>query len=331
MTIEKVGNKWRISKQHKGVRYRVSLDYKPTKKDAEMIIAEKISAEDPTGDRRDTFARSCEKYIQIKSNVLSPSTVRGYGTIMRSISDRFMNTKTCDISQELVQKEINDYSVSHSAKSTKNLHGFISAVLSVYRPSMKLNTTLPQNVKFDAYTPSESEIKQILDAVTGTPFEIPYRLGCYGLRRGEICALDLSDLDGNFISITKSKIRNEEGDWVIKPIPKTTGSQRVIYIDDELAGMIQDKGFIYKGSPNQLNNHLKILQERFHLPHFRFHDLRAYYASIAHALGIPDAYIMKNGGWTSTNILNRVYKRAIDEKTAAANQQIASHLGARRV
>ena len=327
MTIEKNGNKWRISKQHNGIRYRVSLDYKPTKKEAELIIAEKIGSEDPTGDRRDTFSRSCEKYIDIKSNVLSPATIRGYKTIMRAISERFMNTKTCDISQELVQKEINVYSATHSAKSTKNLHGFISAVLSVYKPSLRLNTTLPQNVKFDAYTPSESDIKQILDAVKDSPFEIGYRLGCYGLRRGEICALDLGDLEGNFLSITKSKVRNEAGDWVIKPIPKTTGSQRTIFIDDELADMIRDRGFIYKGSPNQLNNHLHILQRRFNLPEFRFHDLRAYYASMAHALGVVDAIIMANGGWTSQNILTRVYKRAIDDQRAAANRQIAAHIG----
>lgn len=30
------------------------------------------------------------------------------------------------------------------------------------------------------------------------------------------------------------------------------------------------------------------------LPHFRFHDLRHYCASIRHALGIPDAYIMQH-------------------------------------
>ena len=329
MTIEKVGKKWRISKQHNGIRYRVSLDYKPTKKEAEFLIAEKIGAEDPTGDRRDTFARSCEKYIDIKSNVLSPSTIRGYETIMRAISERFMSTKTCDISQELVQKEINLYSATHSAKSTKNLHGFISAVLSVYKPSLHLNTTLPQNVKYEAYTPSERDIKRILDDVAGTPFEIGYRLGCYGLRRGEICALEQSDLQGNYLSITKSKVRNAQGHWVTKPIPKTTGSQRVIYIDDELVGMIRDRGF-YDGSPNQLNNHLKILQKRFDLPAFRFHDLRAYYASMAHSLGVVDAIIMANGGWTSTNILNRVYKRAIDDQRADANKQIAAHLGARR-
>ena len=326
MTIEKVGKKWRVKQMHNGITYRVSLDYKPTNKEAQLIIAEKISADDPSGDRRDTFAKSAEKYLQIKSNVLSPSTIRGYNTIIRSISDRFMNTKTCDITQELIQKEINDYSASHSPKSTRNLHGFISAVLTVYKPSLRISTTLPQKRKYEAYTPSEDDIKRILNDVSGTKYEIPFRLGCYGMRRGEICAITAADLNENLLHIDKSKVLTDDGSWIIKPYPKTTESERTIYIDDELADLIRKQGYAYKEHPERLSKALKRIQKRLKMPEFRFHDLRAYYASMAHAMGVPDAYIMANGGWSSTNILNRVYKRTFTEKQIAMNQQIADHL-----
>ena len=326
MTIEKVGKKWRVKQMHNGITYRVSLDYKPTNKEAQLIIAEKISADDPSGDRRDTFAKSAEKYLQIKSNVLSPSTIRGYNTIIRSISDRFMNTKTCDITQELIQKEINDYSASHSPKSTRNLHGFISAVLTVYKPSLRISTTLPQKRKYEAYTPSEDDIKRILNDVSGTKYEIPFRLGCYGMRRGEICAITAADLNENLLHIDKSKVLTDDGSWIIKPFPKTTESERTIYIDDELADLIRKQGYAYKEHPERLSKALKRIQKRLKMPEFRFHDLRAYYASMAHAMGVPDAYIMANGGWSSTNILNRVYKRTFTEKQIAMNQQIADHL-----
>ena len=162
--------------------------------------------------------------------------------------------------------------------------------------------------------------------MSGTEYERAYRLGCYGMRRGEICALDASDLDGNMLSITKSKVLNDNNEWIIKPIPKTTGSQRTIYIDDALAKMFQEQGYAFADHPNRLNHHLHRLLKRLNIPIFRFHDLRAYYASMAHALGIPDAYIMANGGWSSTNIMNRVYKRAFADKQAEMNKQIASHL-----
>ena len=326
MTIEKVGNRYRITKMRNGVRYRVSVDYKPTKKEAEIIIDERIQKENPAGDRRDTFEKSAEKYLLIKQNVLSPSTIRGYRVIIRSLSDRFKNTKTLNISQELIQKEVNDYSADHSAKSTANLHGFISAVLGVYYPSLRISTTLPQKSKYEAYTPSEEEIKRILQEVAGTEYETAYRLGCYGMRRGEICAISSADLDGNLLSITKSKVVTDDNEWVIKPIPKTTGSQRTIYIDDELAARIQKDGYAFERHPNLLNHHLHRLVKRLGIPPFRFHDMRAYYASMAHSLGIPDAYIMANGGWTSTNILNRVYKRTFEDKQADANRTISAHL-----
>lgn len=325
MTIEKNGNKWRISEMKDGVRYRISVDTKPTKKEAKELIREKIETASPSKSPRDTFEVSAKKYITIKYNVLSPSTIRSYYTIIGSLSDRFKKTKTNDITPELVQKEVNDYSATHSAKSTANLHGFISSVLGVYRPALRLNTTLPQKVKFDAFTPTEDMVKKILEYVKGTEYEIPCRLGVYGLRRGEACAISPSDLDGNLLSITKAIVRNEQNEWVVKPFPKTTSSQRTIYIDDGLADLIRKTKDIYI-DPDTLSHKFARVLKQLKLPHFRYHDLRAYYASMAHALGIPDTYIMANGGWSSTNILNRVYKRTMQDRQDQANKTIADHL-----
>ena len=309
-----------------GKRYRVSVDYEPTKKQARQLIDEKIKTNTVSNDLRDTFATSAEKYIKIKYNVLSPSTIRAYYSMLSNMSDTFKRRKTADITQEDVQKEINDYTVGHSPKSTANLHGFIAAILSIYRPNLILHTTLPQKVKYEAVTPSEDTIKRLLSEIKGTDFEIAFRLGVYGLRRGEICALTSDDLEGNLLSINKSKVRDEHGQWVIKPIPKTTGSQRTIYIDDDLADLLRAAGDAYPKNPNKLNQKLTSILTALGVPVFRFHDLRAYYASMAHALGIPDAYIMANGGWTSTNILNRVYKRTFAEMQAETNKTISEHL-----
>lgn len=326
MTIEKHGNKWRIRERYKGKLYMVSVDQKPTQREAQRLIDAKIEQNDYAPKSGMTMRNACNAYIALKSNILSPSTIKAYKSVMNSISESIMGKKIDEITPLDVQKEINDYSASHTPKTTRNVHGFISAVLGTYRPSMHLNTTLPQKTKFDAYTPSEDEVKRILNEVAGTEYEIAYRLGCYGMRRSEICALDMSDLNGNMLSITKGKVKDSDNQWVIKPIPKTTASQREIYIDDNLAKMFRDKGYVFKYSPDRLNKHLHSICKQLNIPLFRFHDLRAYYASMAHALGIPDAYIMANGGWSSTNIMNRVYKRAFADKQAEMNKQIAQHL-----
>ena len=56
------------------------------------------------------------------------------------------------------------------------------------------------------------------------------------------------------------------------------------------------------------------------LPDMRFHDLRHYQASILHALGVPDAYIMQRGGWKTDSTLKRVYRHAMRDKQSEFDQ-----------
>ena len=59
--------------------------------------------------------------------------------------------------------------------------------------------------------------------------------------------------------------------------------------------------------------------------HIRFHDLRHYYASIAHALGVPDVYIMQQGGWKTDNVMKRVYRDALSDRIRPEAEKISSH------
>ena len=228
MTIEKRGNTGRISEMRDGIRYRITIDYKPSKREAEDLILEHIQNGDVVCKTNDSFEAAAIKYMELKNNLLSPWTISGYKTILRALSPRFKACKLSNIDQIVVQKEINDYSATHSPKSTRNVHGFISAVLSVYKPSLNLHTTLPQKDKFEPNTPSEDDIKRILKEVSGTVYEIPYKLGCYGLRRGEVCAITAADLDGNMLTINKAMVISEDGGYEIRQMPKTTDSIRTI-------------------------------------------------------------------------------------------------------
>ena len=61
-------------------------------------------------------------------------------------------------------------------------------------------------------------------------------------------------------------------------------------------------------------------------PKFRFHDLRHYCASIMHAIGIPDQYIMSRGGWSSDNVMKAVYRNVIDLENVRQNKKNKSSL-----
>lgn len=311
MNIEKRGkNSYRIRKMVKGKTYILTFDHKPSDVEIAAALVEQTKTID-TNFVSQSFEVCCEEYIAMKANVLSPSTIRSYRTIIRTISEHFKQKNIDRITQIDIQMEINNLTVGHSPKTVHNIHGFISSILGTFRPQMIINTTLPQKVKFEPYTPSETDIKKILDYVKDSKYEIPFQLGVLGMRRSEICCITKDDIDGNYLKINKAKVMNDKHQFVIKNLTKTENGKRNIYIPDSMIAKINDYGFAYDGNPEMLNQYLHLCQDKLKLHRFRFHDLRAFYASYAHSCGIPDSVIMMNGGWKSDFTMKNIYRRAI--------------------
>lgn len=320
MKIEKLpSGKYRVRKMYKGETYTVIFDYKPTQKEALQAISLELENETLRKDQI-TFKQAAERYINLKQNVLSPTTIREYNRNICRLSEKFISMRITDITSLDVQSEINRLSKDKSPKTVRNYHGFISAVLSAFRPNMILNTSLPQKVKNEPYIPSEKDVKRIIKEIEGTQFEIPILLACYGLRRSEICALTLDDLQENILTINKAKVMNTDKQWVTKTT-KTTESTREVIISPILADKIRKQGFIYQGHPNSISKHLTRLQDKLGMPHFSIHKLRHYFASKMSALGVPEADILKLGGWNSDHVMKTVYRHSLQTKEA---QQRAS-------
>lgn len=82
-------------------------------------------------------------------------------------------------------------------------------------------------------------------------------------------------------------------------------------------------GFVIDGvSPDAISDRFKDALTRCGLPHFRLHDLRHYSASILHAIGIPDQYIMARGGWKTDHVMKRVYRDTITDVEKEMNNKI---------
>jgi integrase len=263
-----------------------------------------------------------ERYISEKSNILSPSTIKGYESVLRSLSERFRNNNISDITSLEVQSEINTYAKTHSPKSTRNVHGFISSVLGMFCPNTVLNTTLPQKEVKKPYIPSDEDVKRILEQAKGSQFEIALILAMFGWRRSEICALTLDDLDGNILTIEKAKVQSVENEWITKTT-KTEAGTRSIYLPDHVVELIKERGVIYNGHPNSILIYLQRTQRNLGIPKFSLHKLRHYFASSAHARGIPDQYIMDAGGWKSKYVLGNVYQHAMEDKKKEMQQKTA--------
>lgn len=145
------------------------------------------------------------------------------------------------------------------------------------------------------------------------------------MRRSEICALTPEDIEGDIVHITKAMVQNERHEWVLKTT-KTTESTRDIIIPQDLADKIKKQGYAYKGEPNSITMYLTKIEKRLGLNHFSLHKLRHYFASQMAALGVPDADIMKLGGWQSDHVMKSIYRHSMMEKEEQAKREAAEKL-----
>ena len=232
--------------------------------------------------------------------------------------------KISDITQDDVQNVISDISKSKSPKTVRNYHGLISSVIG---SNLVLKTTMPQRIQPELYIPSDAEIQALVSAVKDTELEIPVLLGAFCMmRRGEICGLSMDDIKGNTIHVHHSLVLGTDKKWHLKA-PKTQTSDRYIEAPDFVANRIREVGHITNLNPHSITIMFQRVLDRNNINHFRFHDLRHYSASIRHALGIPDAYIMADGGWSSDKVLKSVYRHAMSDRRKEMSDKINTHFG----
>ncbi len=298
------------------------------KRDAELQAA-KFAADK---ERRNTtqtdmtFGEALDAYIKSREAILSPRTTMEYRGIMKRNVKSLMDVKLRKLSRENVQEAINLEALHHSPKTVRNIHGLISAVLGQYRPDLRLTTVLPKKVRPDLYIPSDGDIKHLMDAVAGTKMELPVLLAAFGpMRRGEISALTTDNIFGNRVHVCKNMVLNNNNEWIVKQ-PKSYAGDRYIdypdFVADKWRGMA---GNVTELNPNMITSRFWHILKNAGLPHFRFHDLRHYSASIQHALGIPDAYIMQRGGWQTDSVLKAVYRHTMSDRQEEMNHRANSH------
>lgn len=266
------------------------------------------------------FSEALDQYIASRENVLSPRTIMDYKRIRKSYVQTLMPLYIDRITPEDVQEAINLESLHLSPKSIRNIHGLISATLKIFRPGFTLNTSLPQKIRPQIYVPSNDELRRLLKYVEGKDLELPILLAAFGpMRRGEICALDSRNITGNTVHVCSNMVRTEDNTWIIRQ-PKTYAGDRYIYYPDFVAAKWEGKrGRIVNMTPNNITDRFGRVLKAAGLPHFRFHDLRHYSASIMHALNIPDSYIMQRGGWGNDGVLKSVYRHTMASKEAEIN------------
>lgn len=328
MNIEKLpSGSYRVRKMVNKKMYKFTFDHKPTEKEILLKLSELM---DQVNDSEHIpFEVAAKEYCKLKKNVISPTTYREYLAMPSRLSERFNSLYIDQITALNIQQEINELSADKSPKTVRNYHGFISAVMKMYRPDFVINTTLPQKKVKEVYIPTDSEVKNIFDyaktACSGR-YYIPIVLACYGMRRGEICALDPEDIIDGVAHITKAKVFNSNKEWVIKEMPKTEKSVRKIPVPAEVIDLINAQGFVYDGHPNNISDFISDACNALNINHFSLHKLRHYFASRLSAENIDIETIMSLGGWKSDYVLKNVYRHSVSDKVKDASDKLSGIL-----
>lgn len=269
------------------------------------------------------FQSAQKKYVDARRNVLSPSTLRNYDSYVQYYT-KFNTVPVDNITEYMLQTWVNSLADHIAPKTVKNVYAHALSVirteLPLFAPKVLLPTIYPSNL----YMPSEEEIRALVDKIAGTPWEVPVALAMCGLRRGEICALEMKNVHDGYVYIERDMVRSKN-EWVIK-YPKTATSVRRVPVPKAVTDMIKEKGVVCELTPNTISDKFPDLLERIGIHRFRFHDLRAYFASAQHALGIPELFTMRSGGWSNTQTMRKIYTRSIQEAEASAEEKWLQYL-----
>lgn len=296
-----------------------------TKKQAELMAAQYAVKKNDRLKQKMTFGEAVAAYIHSREDVLSPSTIAAYRSIARTHMKNIMPVSIDRLTESDLQMMINaEARAGLAPKTLRNITGLITATLKAYRPDFSFYLELPKRQRAEIYIPSDEDMKKIMAEISGTEMELPVMLAAFGpMRRGEICALRTDNINGTVVHVCEAIVETKISDDPLRvKTPKTYAGDRYITYPDFVAARWQGlEGRVTQLTPAAITHRFTRILHRLGLPHFRFHDLRHYSASIQHALGIPDQYIMQRGGWATDSTLKAVYRHSVSDVQSQMDQK----------
>lgn len=311
-----------------------------TKKEAEMaaaLFATMMAAKNAEEEVKENVYELTLKYIDAKTAVLSPYTIRAYKNIAKTkINGTRLGAHRADaVTQGMIQKWISDMSDRHSPKTVRNAYGLLTAVYALYLPNKAFKITLPHKSAPKLHTPEYDEIKAVMDIFTERNDIDMIRAillaSCCSLRRGEICALDASDFDFDAGTAYIDKAVVEVKKVITIKEPKTETSKRLVPVPANVLQYIPRSGKTVDLMPNILTKRWQKAVAAANVPNFRFHDLRHYWATVMAYnadKGISRNVVKQIGGWSSSSsTMERIYIGTLESEKKKQMASVAGVFG----
>ena len=318
---------WRIrvydNELKKQVSFTSSLSGKAGKAEAELMAREYQLGKRQRQERGRTVGECIDEYIELKENILSPSTISGYRKEQRNSLSELCDVALKELTPMMIQAHVNKLALTKSPKTIRNAHGLLVSVLNVYAPELRINTTLPKQQKKIKQLPP---VEDVMKAVIGTDIELPCLLAMWcSLRMSEIRGAKKSDIIDGVLTV-RDTIVTVDGQHIEKHSTKTIESTRQIRLPQRIQRLISvlpaEQEYICTLSGQALYKRFTRLLERKGIAAMTFHDLRHMNASVMLALGVPDKYAMERGGWATNNIMKSVYQHTFSAERKAVDDKI---------
>jgi len=261
-----------------------------------------------------TVKEAVERYLEANRNTLSPSTIYGYSKDAKRFAP-INNMKIRRLTSNDLQHFISDLVDSGlSPKSVKNTYGLLRTVLSYSGIEKKFLIHLPSQPRKPKFAPEDEQIRVLYENANRNMKVAIMLAAFHSLRRGEVCGLKYGDISGNTLYVHSDMVKSADGkSWVHKEVPKTDVSNRTIYLTDEeleIIGTGNKDDYIVPLTPGSVGTEFYYLKKQVGID-IRFHDLRAYFSSVAAAI-MPDIYLSHLGGWREgSQVLKQSYQKPI--------------------
>lgn len=306
-----------IGKDSSG-KYRQKAFTAPTKKEAELLAAQ-YQMHRRENRLLPTVKDAIDLYIQNRSAVLSPASLRGYITMQQNYFAEIEEISIADLTNSDIQKVINSIALTRSPKTVKNATSLLISALRQANPEKRYIFTLPKARAIERNIPDNEDIIKLLEASrSNRNLYLAIILSALGtLRRGEVCAIKYEDIlrDFNAIYIHSDVVKDHDNNWIYKDYAKNAQSTRQVIYPKEVIDLIgQGEGYIFNCTPNAITVAFCKLRDSLGMK-CRFHDLRHYTISIMHSIGIPDQYIQQRSGHKDARILQAIYRNPLKSQS----------------
>lgn len=278
-----------------------------------------------------TFQALYEKYKRFKENRIKATTFENQcAAIDLHILPHFKDRIISDITPaDIIEWQNSILEKDFAASYSRQLNAYLRAIfkyavdyLGLSRNPVKSTICKPEQVKMDFWTPEE--YKTFSDGIKSnielyTAFEILYYTG---MRKGELLALTLQDVDFDQKTITINKTLVYVGGSYQTQTPKTKRSNRVVDVPEFLLDEIRDYiSHLYKLDLEQrlFMRHLSWLGcainrncGKLGLKVIRVHDLRHSHASVLINLGANPLMIADRLGHENVQMTLNTYSHLFE-------------------